>query len=299
MKNKTIVSLKNYHTFHLEISAESVLPIKSIVELTSYFINKENQRKWIVLGEGSNVIFSNHFEGDVLIMKIIGIEVLEDSTSYQTLRVNAGTNWHEFVKYCVEKNLGGVENLALIPGTVGASPIQNIGAYGVEVKDVIKQVNAIKLNDLTQVHYSNSDCNFDYRDSIFKNELKNKVIITSVDFMLTKKSFYSLNLSYKPVIDFLTKSDIKEPKIKDVFDAVLSIRSSKLPNPDEIGNSGSFFKNPIIAKSKFDVLRQNYAYIPYYELPNEEIKIPAGWLIEKAGWKGYRKMMLEFTQNKH
>jgi len=224
-----------------------------------------------------------------LVMKSAGIEILQDSISNKLLRVNAGTIWHEFVSYCVENNLGGVENLALIPGTVGASPIQNIGAYGVEVKDVIMQVNALNLIDLTEVCYSNSECKFDYRDSIFKNELKNRVLITSVDFNLTKKEFYKINLSYKPVSEYLSKSLVEEPEIKDVFNAVISIRSSKLPNPDEVGNSGSFFKNPIISKSQFEDLINSYPEIPHFNLSNSEIKIPAGWLIEKAGWKGYRK----------
>jgi len=289
MINKTTVSLKNYHTFHLEVTADSIIHINSEDELKSYFKNKESDRKWIVLGGGSNVVFRNHFEGDVLIMNFVGIEILEDSEYNQLIRVNAGTNWHEFVSYCVEHDLGGVENLALIPGTVGASPIQNIGAYGVEVKDVIKQVNAIKLSSLSDVNYSNSECKFAYRDSIFKNELKNQVILTSVDFILTKKHLYKLNLSYKPVIDFLSQLNILEPSIKDVYKAVISIRKSKLPNPDHIGNSGSFFKNPIIQSELFFELKQKYSEMPYYEQSNGEIKLPAGWLIEKAGWKGYRK----------
>lgn len=289
MTDKTTVSLKNYHTFHLDVSADSIIQINSVDELKSYFKNKKEERKWIVLGGGSNVVFRNHFDGDVLVMKSAGIEILQDSISNKLLRVNAGTIWHEFVSYCVENNLGGVENLALIPGTVGASPIQNIGAYGVEVKDVIMQVNALNLIDLTEVCYSNSECKFDYRDSIFKNELKNRVLITSVDFNLTKKEFYKINLSYKPVSEYLSKSLVEEPEIKDVFNAVISIRSSKLPNPDEVGNSGSFFKNPIISKSQFEDLINSYPEIPHFNLSNSEIKIPAGWLIEKAGWKGYRK----------
>ncbi len=215
----------------------------------------------------------------------ICIDREDDNSVYLT--VNAGENWHDFVLWCIDQNYGGIENLSLIPGNVGTCPIQNIGAYGVEVKDVITKVEAVSIETGKLVQFSNAECKFGYRNSIFKNEVKGKYIITSVSFKLTKKD-HVLNTSYGAIETELASKNITNPTIKTVSDAVIAIRQSKLPDPKEIGNSGSFFKNPVISKSLFENLKEKFPNIPSYSVSDEEIKVPAGWLIEQSGFKGKR-----------
>jgi UDP-N-acetylmuramate dehydrogenase len=203
------------------------------------------------------------------------------------ITVNSGENWHEFVLWCISQGFGGVENLSLIPGNVGTCPIQNIGAYGVEVKDTITKVEALEIETGKLLTFSNAECQFGYRNSIFKNEAKGKYILTSVSFQLTKNQ-HQLNTSYGAIETALQENKITNPTIKDVSDAVIAIRKSKLPDPKEIGNSGSFFKNPLIPTNQFLELQEKHPAIPYYKISETETKVPAGWLVEQCGFKGKR-----------
>src|SRR5690606_30898175 len=204
------------------------------------------------------------------------------------VKAMAGENWHQFVLYCIEQDFGGIENLSLIPGNVGTTPIQNIGAYGVEIKDTFDSCTALDVQTLELRTFSREDCHFGYRDSIFKNEAKGKYIITSVSFRLSRKD-HKLNTTYGSIDTFLEEKGVKNPGIKDVSDAVISIRQSKLPDPKVLGNSGSFFKNPVVSKEALEELQKNYPEMPFYVINQEEVKIPAGWLIDRAGFKGYRE----------
>jgi UDP-N-acetylmuramate dehydrogenase len=216
-----------------------------------------------------------------------GIHLEKEDENHVWLRVEAGEIWHELVMYAIRKGWAGIENLALIPGTVGAAPIQNIGAYGVEAKETIENVCAWHWEEKTFVTYKNTDCNFGYRDSIFKTSLRDKVFISSVTFRLNKKPVF--NTSYGPIQKELEKMNVSELSIKAIADAVITIRRSKLPDPKQFGNAGSFFKNPAISQQHFELLQTNYPDIPSYPFNEISVKVPAGWLIEKCGWKGYRK----------
>lgn len=284
MKILTTHSLKDLHTFHVDVRANRIIVLETVQDLLDYFQNPSS--KWLILGGGSNVLFSSDFDGDVLVIQFSGIKVLTESDTEIELRVEAGTNWHSFVSYCVEADYGGIENLALIPGSVGAAPIQNIGAYGTELKDVLTQVQFYDLSSQTFKTLKNNECEFDYRSSIFKTKFKKSVIICSVDFRLTKKN-HVLNSSYKPVAEWLTLHQVKTIGVKDIYNAVVEIRSSKLPNPNEIGNAGSFFKNPIIPIELAAKISTVYLDLPIYSVNDQFVKIPAAWLIEKAGWKGF------------
>ena len=223
----------------------------------------------------------------VVHVDIKGISIDRETEDSVHLTVNAGENWHEFVLWCIDQNYGGLENLSLIPGNVGTCPIQNIGAYGVEVKDTITKVEALEIASGKSISFSNSECKFQYRDSIFKNKVKGKYILTAVSFELTKKN-HRINTSYGAIESYLNEQNISTPNIKDVSDAVIFIRRSKLPDPAEIGNSGSFFKNPVISKTQFEELQQKYPALPSYPVSGSQVKVPAGWLIEQAGFKGKR-----------
>ena len=223
----------------------------------------------------------------VVHIDIKGVSIDRENLNDIYLTVNAGENWHEFVLWCVENDYGGIENLSLIPGNVGTCPIQNIGAYGVEVKDTITQVEALEIETGKLVSFSNEECEFGYRNSIFKNKAKGKYILTSVSFQLTK-GLHNLNTSYGAIETELKNNKIKKPTLKNISDAVIAIRQSKLPDPKKIGNSGSFFKNPVIKKALFIELQKEYPQIPCYPVSKTEVKVPAGWLIEKAGFKGKR-----------
>ena len=247
-----------------------------------------------MLSGGSNLLLTKNIDQLVVHINIKGIVIDQENKNEVFVTVNAGENWHDFVHWCLSKNYGGIENLSLIPGSVGTSPIQNIGAYGVEVKDVITKVEAIEIASGKKMHFSHADCQFSYRNSVFKNELKGKVVITSVSFKLRKKN-HQINTSYGAIEKELKNNNISNPTIRDISEAVIKIRNSKLPDPNKIGNSGSFFKNPVVSSKQFKKLQEKYPSIPFYKqdltTTNQKdgfYKIPAGWLIETAGYKGKR-----------
>lgn len=278
------VLLKNYNTFGISVNAKRFISVNSVYELQQ--ILKVEKDIFLISG-GSNMLLTKDIDELVVHINIKGVSIDNENENAAYLTVNSGENWHEFVLWCISQNYGGIENLSLIPGNVGTCPIQNIGAYGVEVKDTITKVEAIEIETGKLVQFSNKDCNFGYRNSIFKNELKGKYIIISVSFKLTK-IHHNLNSSYGAIETELSLKKISKPSLKDISNAVIAIRKSKLPDPKEIGNSGSFFKNPVISSTQYLKLQKEYADIPGYKISDMEVKIPAGWLIEKAGFKGKR-----------
>ena len=278
------ISLKKYNTFGIDVNAKRFISISSVYELQQLL---KKEKEIFLLSGGSNMLLTKNIEQLVVHLNIKGISIDREDDNAVYLTVNAGENWHEFVLWAIEQGYGGIENLSLIPGKVGTCPIQNIGAYGVEVKDVITKVEAIEIETNKLVSFSNTECNFGYRNSIFKNEAKGKYIITSVCFKLSKSN-HKLTTSYGAIEKELTDRQITNPTIKDISEAVIAIRQSKLPDPNEIGNSGSFFKNPVISISLFEELKNKYPTIPSYPVSETEIKVPAGWLIEQSGFKGKR-----------
>ncbi|MFY0604834.1 MAG: UDP-N-acetylmuramate dehydrogenase [Flavobacteriaceae bacterium] len=278
------ISLKKYNTFGIEVFAKRFVSVTSYYELQQLV---ENEKDFFLISGGSNMLLTTDIDKLVVHINIKGISIDSETDNHVFLTVNAGENWHQFVLWCIAQNYGGLENLSLIPGNVGTCPIQNIGAYGVEVKDTITKVEGIDITSGQRVIFSNEDCNFQYRDSIFKNEVKGKYILTAVSFKLTKVN-HILNTSYGAIEAYLTNQNISSPNIKDISDAVIAIRKSKLPDPNEIGNSGSFFKNPVILKTQFKKLQSSYPNLPSYIISDSEVKVPAGWLIEQAGFKGDR-----------
>lgn len=277
------VSLKPYNTFGIDVKAESFVSIKTIQDLIA--VLKTNSKKLLVIGGGSNMLLTKDIEGLVVHLDLKGIEIGAKSKKTTKVKVAAGENWHDFVLWSLQQNLGGLENLSLIPGNVGTAPIQNIGAYGVELKDTFIECEALNLQTLEIETFVKTDCKFDYRNSIFKSEVKGQYIITSVTFELTH-SIHELKTSYGAILSELEKKGIANPSIQDISKAVIAIRQSKLPNPKRLGNSGSFFKNPVVTASKFKKLHSQFPNIPHYPVSEQEIKIPAGWLIETAGFKG-------------
>lgn len=277
------ISLKPYNTFGIDVVATQLLPVTDVSQLAA--IGEMPQPKY-VLGGGSNVLFTAPPNGLVLRNELKGIKKLVEDHDSVWLEVAAGEVWHNLVMYAVEQGLGGIENLALIPGTVGASPMQNIGAYGVEVKDTIIAVTYWNWEKAQFETLNNEQCRFGYRESIFKHELKNKVFITSVVYRLNRKPVF--NTSYGAIEQELQQMGA-EPSVGNIAQAVINIRRSKLPDPAEIGNAGSFFKNPTIPLSQFNLLKNQHPTIPSYPVGADMVKVPAGWLIEQAGWKGYRR----------
>ena len=277
-------SLKNYNTFGIDVKAKKFVSITSIEQLKEV-LSIENEI--FLLSGGSNMLLTKDIDKTVVHVNLKGIATLEESENQVVVEVLAGEDWHQFVLWCVNHDFGGVENLSLIPGNVGTCPIQNIGAYGVEVKDVIESVETIEIKSGKTKTFSNSECEFGYRNSIFKNTMKGKFVITKVRFKLTKVK-HNLNTSYGAIESELSSNNIQNPTIKDISNAVIAIRQSKLPDPKEIGNSGSFFKNPVISKSHIDRLQEKYPKIPSYPIDEFTVKVPAGWLIETAGFKGKR-----------
>lgn len=241
-----------------------------------------------VLGGGSNILLSDRLSVPVLKMSILGMEITHDDGNSVFVRVGAGENWHELVTWAVLSKLGGIENLALIPGTVGAAPIQNIGAYGVELENLFTSLEAYDLKSQKVRSFNKDECKFGYRDSIFKRELKGQMVVTSVTLRLNKKD-HIIHDTYHALKDYLSQNSIQSPGIEDIYHAVIAIRKSKLPDPSVIGNAGSFFKNPVIEQKQYDELRSRWQEIPGYPDGTGLVKVPAGWLIEKAGWKGLRK----------
>ncbi len=284
MNIKENISLKKYNTFGISAFAKRFISINSVYQLQQLL--KINKEVFLISG-GSNMLLTKNIEKLVIHINTKGISIDKEDDQFVYLTVNSGENWHDFVLWCVSQNYGGIENLSLIPGNVGTSPIQNIGAYGVEVKDTITLVEGIEIATGKLVTFSNEDCKFGYRNSIFKNTHKEKIILTSIGFKLTKKN-HKLNTSYGAIETELISKKITTPSLKNISDAVISIRKRKLPDPKEIGNSGSFFKNPVIAIHHFLTLKKEYPTIPSYPISDTEIKIPAGWLVEKIGFKGKR-----------
>ena len=285
MNIQSNVSLKAFNTFQIDVKAKAYLEIQSVDEVLDLILNGGPiHQQLLILGGGSNILFTKDFEGLVLKNNILGIELLEENEHHYYVRAGAGVNWHQFVLYCIENGYAGVENLSLIPGNVGASPMQNIGAYGIEVKDIIESVEAIDLASGESRSFSKQECEFDYRSSIFKTSLKNELIITAVTYKLNKTPVF--NTSYGAIQEELDKMGIQQLTIEAVSKAVCNIRNSKLPDPGKIGNAGSFFKNPIVTLSRLKELQVEYPTIPSYKVSEKEYKIAAGWLIEQCGWKG-------------
>jgi UDP-N-acetylmuramate dehydrogenase len=283
------ISLKNYNTFGIDVYAKYFTEFSNLTELADALEFKQHQTpntKLLTLGGGSNILFTKNFDGLVLKNEIKGIEVIKEDDEFVYVQAGAGENWHRFVLYCIENSFCGVENLSLIPGNVGASPMQNIGAYGVEIKDIFYSLDAYHIQDKKLVLFKLDDCAFGYRESVFKNKYRNRFIITGVTYKLKKQPTF--NTSYGAIEQELEKMGIKQLSIKAISDAVINIRSSKLPNPTEIGNAGSFFKNPEIINSKYVELKSEFENIVGYNLPNGNVKLAAGWLIEQCGWKGFR-----------
>jgi UDP-N-acetylmuramate dehydrogenase len=277
------ISLKPYNTFGIDVPAEYFTDLEHITDLQE-IVSLPYARH--ILGGGSNVLLTQPVKGLVIHNKLKGITVEKEDNEHVWLHVQAGEIWHDLVLYAISKGLGGIENLSLIPGTVGAAPMQNIGAYGVEVRQTIESVTFWHWEDKAFHTYINSECRFGYRDSIFKHELKEKAFITSVVFRLSKKPVY--NTSYGAIEQELANMGVEELSVKAIAHAVINIRTSKLPDPRVIGNAGSFFKNPTISLAHYEKLHTQHPDIPSYPVSNTQVKVPAGWLIEQCGWKGYK-----------
>ena len=286
MKLEKDISLKPYNSFGIDAKAHQFISVKDENELIE-ILRRFYASELFVLGGGSNMLLTQDIQKTVLHVNIKGIEVIEESNEHVIVKAAAGENWHEFVLYCLENNYGGLENLSLIPGNVGTSPIQNIGAYGVELKDVMLYCEAINRQTLSKKTFTTKDCQFGYRDSIFKSKFRNQFIITCVVFKLTKNK-HQLKMDYGSIQDELKHQSIESPSIQDISAAVIAIRESKLPNPKKIGNSGSFFKNPIVPFSTLYSIQNDFPDVPHYKVDSNHVKIPAGWLIEQTGLKGYR-----------
>lgn len=280
-------SLKEYNTFGIDVKAKNFISIRSEGDLKNV-LRKTYASEIFILGGGSNMLLTKDLDETVIHIALKGKEILREDGNSVLVRANAGENWHEFVLWCLEHGFGGVENLSLIPGNVGTAPIQNIGAYGVELKDVFVECEALNIQTLESRTFSKEDCTFGYRNSVFKNELKNQFIITKVVFRLSKTQ-HQLHTAYGAIQNELATANITKPSIRDVSNAVIKIRQEKLPNPNELGNSGSFFKNPVLSKNEFGKIQKEHPEIPFYSLENGQIKVPAGWLIDQAGFKGYRQ----------
>jgi len=278
------ISLKSYNTFGIDVKAKSFIAINSIDALKELL---QKHKDFFILGGGSNLLLTQDIDKLVVHIAFKGVEIVEENENDVIVKAAAGENWHQFVLWCIAHDLGGVENMSLIPGNVGTAPIQNIGAYGVELKDTCIAVEAIEIKSENTRIFSNAECTFGYRNSIFKNDLKGKYIITNVFFKLSKNK-HQLNSSYGAIQSELEKNNIIAPTLKNISDAVIAIRQSKLPDPNELGNSGSFFKNPVISNTEFKKLQENHPDIPHYKVTETETKVPAGWLVEQCGFKGKR-----------
>ena len=285
---KTNVSLKPYNSFGFDAVAKYFVEIDTISELQALISSGVTQQhKSLILSGGNNVLFQNDvFDGLVVYINTKGIEILNEDENEVVVRAQAGEDWPEFVRFCVGHGWHGVENLAHIPGKVGAAPVQNIGAYGMELKDSFVQCEAFELAIGEAKVFIKEECRFGYRESIFKSELKGQYIITSVDFLLKKDA--PLNLEYGNIKSYLEQNGIEHPTLQQLHDAICAIRDAKLPDVKQIGSAGSFFKNPVIDREQFEALLKEYHTMPHYDEPNGMVKVPAGWLIEQAGWKGWR-----------
>ena len=276
------VSLRPYNTFGMDVAAERFVILNDEAEIPAIAALSPVRH---VVGGGSNILLTKPVEGMVILNRLKGIEVVQEDANHVWIKAAAGEVWHDLVQYAIGNNFGGIENLALIPGTVGASPIQNIGAYGVEVRETISMVYGWHWAEGHAVALTNEQCRFGYRDSIFKQELKDKILVTSVVFRLSKHPEF--RTSYGAITQELEVMGL-QPSVKNIANAVINIRRSKLPDPAIIGNAGSFFKNPAILKGLYETLHQQYPLLPSYPVDDDHVKVPAGWLIEHCGWKGIR-----------
>jgi UDP-N-acetylmuramate dehydrogenase len=282
------VSMRPYNTFGIDVSARYFVEINHLQEYIQLLKEgKYAHVKHMFVGGGSNLLLTQNLDALVVKIQLDGIEVVDENDTHIWVNVGAGVIWHDFVQYTVDHHWAGIENLSLIPGTVGAAPMQNIGAYGVEIKDTFDHLDALHLGTLTVERFDGDACQFGYRESYFKHAGKGQYLIASVCFKLAKKP--SPKTSYGAIQDVLAAKGIENPGIRDVADAVISIRQSKLPDPKDIGNSGSFFKNPTVSVSEANRLQASFPGIPHYAVAGStDVKFPAGWFIEQAGWKGYR-----------
>lgn len=287
MQIQSNFSLKSFNTFGIEAKAKSFVAVHSLDELKTVLAEHTAEPKFI-LGGGSNMLLTQDIEALVIHIDLKGKRILKEDDDFVWVESMAGENWHEFVLWTIDQNFGGLENMSLIPGNVGTTPVQNIGAYGTEIKDTFVSCDAMKIDDQTMRTFSKEDCRFGYRESIFKQEAKNQYIITSVVFKLTKRN-HNINTSYGDITKELALQNVSVPTLKDVSNAVIAIRQSKLPDPKILGNSGSFFKNPVISRSHFEKVQAQFPEIRFFEVSPTEVKVPAGWLIEQAGYKGFRK----------
>ena len=276
-------SLKEFNTFGIDAKAKLYSIVRSEEDIDKVLKTVKTEALFI-LGGGSNILFTKNFDGLVIKNDITGFKTVEETDDHVIIEAGAGINWHEFVLRCIDADYGGIENLSLIPGNVGASPMQNIGAYGTEIKDVFEYLDAYHIESGEMHHFNSSECKFGYRESVFKNIFKNQYVICRVALKLSKK--HKLNTTYGAIESELKAQNISNPTIKDVSNAVIAIRQSKLPDPEIIGNAGSFFKNPMVTEDKLKSLLKEHADIPHYPGPNNTVKLAAGWLIEKCGWKG-------------
>lgn len=280
---KENLSLKKFNTFGIDVTAKEIIYLKELNQLDKI----SNLKDCFIIGGGSNILLTKNIDKQVIINQTKGICTVNEDEFHIELAVASGEDWHEFVMYCIQKGYGGIENMSLIPGSVGAAPMQNIGAYGREIKDVLTYVNAVNLDTKKMEKFTNQACEFGYRESIFKKAAKGKYFIADIGIRLTKKD-HLINTSYGDIESWLNFNKIETPSIQDVSNAVIAIRKSKLPDPAQLGNSGSFFKNPVIPASHYKNLLQKFPEIKSYPVNDEEVKIPAGWLIESLGWKGKR-----------
>lgn len=286
MNITTDVSLKSLTTFGIDVRArywgtfENAATLQELLEAVAV-------REKIILGGGSNVLFTKNYEGLVLHNEVKGIEVVAEDEDYVYVKAGAGERWHTFVQYCIGRNLGGIENLSLIPGYVGASPMQNIGAYGVEIKDVFYSLEAYHLEEKKVVTFTLNDCAFAYRESVFKRKYKGQFVILSVTYQLRRYPVF--NTTYGAIEQELNVMGVQELSLQAISQAVINIRSSKLPDPAVVGNAGSFFKNPTVSAAQFAALKESNPAIVGYPTEEDTVKLAAGWLIEQCGWKGYRR----------
>ncbi len=285
---KTNVNLKPYNSFGFDAVAKQFAEINTINDLQALIKSGAfQQQKTLILSGGNNILFQNEvFDGLVVYINTKGIEILRENENEVVVRAQAGEDWPDFVRFCVGKGWHGVENLAHIPGKVGAAPVQNIGAYGMELKDSFLQCEAINMATGETKVFTKEECHFGYRESIFKHALKGQYVITLVDFLLKKEA--PLHLEYGNIKAYLEQNGIENPTLQQLHDAICAIRDAKLPDVKQIGSAGSFFKNPVISVEQFGSLQQQYPNVPHYPDTEGMVKVPAGWLIEQAGWKGWR-----------
>lgn len=286
MEILTDFSLKNYNTFGIEAKATQFVAVHDLADLKTVLEQNKSQKKFI-LGGGSNMLLTKDIEALVIHIDLKGKKIKQENDDFVWVESQAGENWHEFVLWTINQDFGGLENMSLIPGNVGTTPVQNIGAYGTEIKDTFVSCEAMAIENQEIRTFTKEECHFGYRESIFKNDVKDQYIITAVVFKLTKRN-HKINISYGDISGELLKNNITNPTLKDVSNAVIAIRKSKLPDPAELGNSGSFFKNPIVLKSDFEKIHQQFPEMRYFDISETEVKVPAGWLIEQAGFKGKR-----------